>query len=461
MMLSTSLPLPLHASVPKSLPVLPNPNSASAKSSSKIYRLFACICPCFAKRECSQVQDASYLNKHVLQAPALVSIEELNDDEKIKSLYVTDRSTHHLITRHEHKDSGVTEETLKQVREIAHQHFSEANQDFFFEKVEGLFIAKKAPSGVRIVKYNELIGQGGFGFIHQVFDFNTGRALALKEARIPEDHANQKKIEGELENEEHILLKIKNQRLLLGVASEIHDVFNVPSPYGNKKFIMVDLFDGDYFALLRARSKDINDDTDITDSIKEGYQVIVGLKALEDLNILHLDIKPSNILVKIENGGVKLTLSDFGGAIDLDSISPDLLMGTPITFTPECSAHEDLEWAATLRAEYRRSKKEMVPGKTSELVEQFILLLKKIMIFQTGILLHKVFTISNASPFPLKFVGSTLTQVPNLDAPYLELTRTMAPAPISRIIKQSLSKNHLERPTLCEILKFFEQQMEL
>ena len=67
------------------------------------------------------------------------------------------------------------------------------------------------------------------------------------------------------------------------------------------------------------------------------YAIVKGVAAAHELSIMHLDLKPSNVLLDIRHGRVRARVADFGLARTLDetALSSDVFMGTPGYAAPE------------------------------------------------------------------------------------------------------------------------------
>ena len=155
----------------------------------------------------------------------------------------------------------------------------------------------KEPS---ISQYNflELIGRGTYGDVYKATDLERGKIVAIK--RIPMIY------DGDAlsaEREITILQKYRHMNLL-GLNEIIRE--------SNQIYVVVDYYNSDlnkqmtkqYLTMLRIKSY--------------LYQILVGIKYLHENDVIHLDLKPENLLID-ENGG--LVIADFGAT--LEKTNPD------------------------------------------------------------------------------------------------------------------------------------------
>ena len=71
-------------------------------------------------------------------------------------------------------------------------------------------------------------------------------------------------------------------------------------------------------------------------------QLVTGIKALHERNILHRDIKEANVLVKKKGNKLRVWLADFGLSTQLESrtATRDVPIGTIDYMAPEMCKHE-------------------------------------------------------------------------------------------------------------------------
>ncbi len=162
----------------------------------------------------------------------------------------------------------------------------------------------------RIIK---TIGQGGFGITYLAEQVALGRKVAIKEffmnaycdredgsthVSVPTEN-NRELVESykqKFVKEAQLIASLRNPHIV-----SIHDIF---LENGTAYYVMEYLNNGSLMDIVKKRGP-----IPEIDAVKYITQVGDALSYIHDRNILHLDVKPSNILIN-ENGGV--VLIDFG-----------------------------------------------------------------------------------------------------------------------------------------------------
>ncbi|WP_436786430.1 serine/threonine-protein kinase [Yinghuangia sp. YIM S10712] len=173
-------------------------------------------------------------------------------------------------------------------------------------------------------RLEEPLGRGGMGTVWLAVDELLRREVAIKEVRIPDD----------LDAGEQEVLRERAMREARAAARVVHR--NVVTIYdvvedGDRPWIVMEL--------VRARSLEeaIKEDGPLEpeDAAEIGLGVLAALRAARAADVLHRDVKPSNILL-VPDGRVVLT--DFGIATVLGSATltaTGMLIGSPEYLAPE------------------------------------------------------------------------------------------------------------------------------
>lgn len=183
-----------------------------------------------------------------------------------------------------------TQEEISITNDISKYHgfrFKLITEDVFYQGTNGV---------LRKWKAGEDLGNGSYGNVLKAFDTETGEIFAVKRLFYNKENDNQSKTIQMMESELKILNNVSHPHIVKYLGNErIHDTFCIYFEYMPGSTI----------------SKLLYNLGPMPESMVKLYlrQIISGLVYLHSLNILHRDIKGSNIL--IDAGGV-VKLSDFG-----------------------------------------------------------------------------------------------------------------------------------------------------
>lgn len=183
---------------------------------------------------------------------------------------------------------------------------------------------------LRIGKYEvrSLLGEGGTSIVYEAFDPDIQRRVAIKVLR---SHLLGGKVGAEL------LARFKREAI--SAARCVHPNIVSILEYGqdgNRPFIVMEYIDGiSVHRLIKHRLK-YGRGISLRRSLSIISQLLKALHAAHELNIIHRDVKASNVMIVNRRGGIKL--ADFGMARTMES--PDLTMigsmiGTPRYMAPE------------------------------------------------------------------------------------------------------------------------------
>ncbi|KAL7850238.1 hypothetical protein SRHO_G00195870 [Serrasalmus rhombeus] len=177
----------------------------------------------------------------------------------------------------------------------------------------------------------EKLGVGKFGQVFRLTHKETGRICAgkfYKGRRAKEREAAKKEIE--------LMNFLHHPKLVQCLAA-----------YDNKpEMVMVMEFiaGGELFERI------VDDNFEHTEPSSVGYmcQILQGIQYMHQQNIIHLDLKPENI-VCVDKTGIQIKIIDFGLAAKLDPSNPVKVMhGTPEFVAPEVINYEPIYLATDM-----------------------------------------------------------------------------------------------------------------
>ncbi|OQR98568.1 mitogen-activated protein kinase kinase kinase [Achlya hypogyna] len=167
-------------------------------------------------------------------------------------------------------------------------------------------------------KRGELLGTGSFGSVYLARNEYTGDLMAVKEICYSDDS-------------EDDIVAIQQEVLVLRSLNHPNIVKYMGSEYDEQSktlYIFTEWVPG---GSLEDNTKTFGCSEPVVQ--KYVYQILLGIEYLHSMNVVHYDIKPSNILID-QHGGVKL--ADFGASRLLSGSSlGKSLRGTPYYMAPE------------------------------------------------------------------------------------------------------------------------------
>lgn len=173
----------------------------------------------------------------------------------------------------------------------------------------------------------EELGRGKFGTVYRCKEKKTGMELAAKFINI-----NRKEEKADVESEVEIMKILQHPRLL-----QLYDAFDDV----NKKemCLILELIEGgELFERV------IDDDFILTEKACVAFmrQICEGVAFIHSKNVLHLDMKPENILCLTRTGN-RIKLIDFGLARKYDPKKKlQVLFGTPEFVAPEVVSFDSI-----------------------------------------------------------------------------------------------------------------------
>ncbi len=259
-----------------------------------------------------------------------------------------------------------------------------------------------------------VLGAGGMGVVFAALDPQLQRLIALKVIRPA--------LAGSLPDQQRFLREARAHAAVR--HDHIATVFQVGEDHG-VSFLAMELLEGE---TLDARLN--RESLPLTESLRIGREIALGLAAAHAKGVVHRDIKPGNIW--LEAGRNRVKLLDFGLARPLEDASAvthsGAMIGTPAFMSPEQAQSEAVDFHSDL--------------------------------FSLGCVLYRMTT--GMQPFQGKNVVSLLAAVTNKDPqPPCEINPDIPPA-FNRLILQLLAKKPADRPesaaAVAESLTELEQQ---
>ena len=188
--------------------------------------------------------------------------------------------------------------------------------------------AKIPNRSLGIYTIEKWIGDGTFAHVYLARDRNTGLLYAVKV--LKRDYAIKGLID-DFKREALMLLSLNHENIAKVI--EVH----IDPPYSNEKYnanppyIVMEYMDGGSLrTLLKSRGKPL--------TVQEALRITLDIcKALEYAHtrsppILHLDVKPENIMFKIVNRGLLTKIVDFSSSV---YASRKAVQATPLYASPE------------------------------------------------------------------------------------------------------------------------------
>lgn len=272
--------------------------------------------------------------------------------------------------------------------------------------IEGVEL--KAGSTVAHYRIFSLLGEGGMGRVYLAEDTKLHRKVSLKflSADVTKDDERLRRFEQEARAASAL-----NQPNII----TIHEI----GDEDGHQFIATEFIDGQ---TLRER---LRSPLDLDEALEIAIQVASALAAAHRVNIVHRDIKPENIMIRKDDGVVKVL--DFGlakmsvlrrapmdaeGDTQLRNTAPGVVMGTVAYMSPE------------------QARGESVDERTD--------------IWSLGSVLYEM--IAGSSPFVAATSHEILAAILSKDAvPPLTRYSDAVPERLEEIVEKALSKNKEER----------------
>jgi myosin-light-chain kinase len=199
-----------------------------------------------------------------------------------------------------------------------HTHDVVLEDDIDLPFLPRIVVVKKNKSVTDEYDLMEILGRGKFGEVKKCREKSTQHYLAAKFIQI-----NKEQDRIEALNEIDIMKALQHPRLL-----QLYDAFETKTSIC---LVMELINGGELFERV------IDDDFILTERLCELYavQICEGVNFIHSCNIIHLDMKPENILC-VNRNGHRVKIIDFGLARKFDPTKQlKVLFGTPEFVAPE------------------------------------------------------------------------------------------------------------------------------
>ena len=264
--------------------------------------------------------------------------------------------------------------------------------------------------GKRIGRYEvmNLIGRGGMGEVFLAQDASLGRKVALKLLR------------GDLTKDEERLRRFQQEARAASALNHpniitIHEIDKSDSAH----FIATEFIEGE---TLRER---LRASVEIDDALDIAIQAASALAAAHKVNIVHRDIKPENIMIRSEDGLVKVL--DFGLARTTQPKRGDV--DTQVETSPLIKTGEGVVLGTVAYMSPEQARGQQVDERTD--------------IWSLGVVLYEVVT--QCQPFAAGTSNEIISAILSEDPPPLARFAHQVPERLAEIVDKALAKNRDER----------------
>lgn len=295
-----------------------------------------------------------------------------------------------------------------------------------------------------VLLFGILLGSGTFADVYNFIDLIKKNHLIIKIPSFKNDGEEAKK---QLLNEYKVLHLLHEKGKVWGIKAKPRKMIQLTNGRSDKSslvcaYIDSEQYDSDYDFFLRHASRILKKTRKLSELYKDIYQILFGLKQLFIRNVLHGDIKPSNLLVQKRHFYLAVVLSDFGGAIAVDESLPFKSMKRSFLFqtaTPVYSLRSDFEE----RENVKKRKDIWTLGHSQD-------------IFSTGVTLQKILT--GRDPFTSydNDVGGRGFPYPDSYLP-ISKSRYDVPKMLRVLIRKMLRFDHRKRPNAVEVFNEYEK----
>ena len=255
-----------------------------------------------------------------------------------------------------------------------------------------------------------LLGEGGMGRVYLAEDTKLRRKVSLK--FLPTNFAQDKERMRRFEQEARAVSALNHPNILT-----IHEISDVDG----QRFIVTEFIEGQ---TLRER---LRSGLDVDQALEIAIQVASALVAAHRLQIVHRDIKPENIMIRKDDGLVKIL--DFGLA-KITQRRPDLTLDSKIDTAVIAKTGPGVVMGTAAYMSPEQARGDRVDERTD--------------IWSLGVVLYEM--VAGCSPFVFGTSNEIILSIVSKDpVPLLGRYSEGAPERLEEIVEKALSKNRDER----------------
>jgi eukaryotic-like serine/threonine-protein kinase len=327
-------------------------------------------------------------------------------------------------------------ESLRQAVESllkSHEETGFVDQPAYQAAADMLMQNRKLAAGQTVGRYRiiSLIGEGGMGQVYLAEDTRLNRKVSLK--FLASTFTNDRERLRRFEQEAQAVSALNHPNILT-----IHEI----GAEDVRQFIATEFIEGQ---TLRER---LRSGLDIDDALDVAIQVASALVAAHRLNIVHRDIKPENIMIRKDDGLVKVL--DFGLAKMTQHQQSGAVADSALTTALQANTGPGVVMGTVAYMSPEQARGETVDERTD--------------IWSLGVVLYEMVT--GCSPFLAgtsnEIISAILSkQIP----PPLARYSRLVPERLEEIVEKALTKNREERyqtsKDLLIDLKRLKQSLEL
>lgn len=274
-------------------------------------------------------------------------------------------------------------------------------------KEKSLSLINSIPNEKRIGKYTilEELGRGGMSVVYKAIDHVLNRQVAIKELTISQSPFPEEVIEDVTKRfikEAQVIAMLRHDNIV-----KVFDVLEEK----NKHYMVMEFIEGQTLDKLISGNKVIP----ILESISIILEICLALDYIHTNNIIHRDVKPSNIIINNERN---VKLMDFGVIRD-KSVT---------TLTPTGAIVGTMAYTA--------------PEQSSKKIDF------KVDIFPLGTIFYELLT--GVNPFEGKTYADTFVKIASLDPPHPSTINHLCDETLDSIVMKAISKDTNDRYTAKE-----------